>query len=47
VSTRSTFEDRWRRAQGGWPARFPLAQLPNTPLLIALGGWLLAMLTDG
>jgi hypothetical protein len=30
-----------------WPARFPLVQFPNAPLLIALGAWLLAALTDG
>jgi hypothetical protein len=47
VRTRSTIEDRRRRGQRGWPASFPLAQLPNTPLLIALGGWLLAGLTGG
>jgi hypothetical protein len=47
VSTRPTLEDRWRRGQRGWPASFPLAQFPNAPLLVALGGWLLAVLTDG
>lgn len=37
----------WRVGQRGWPARFPLAQFPNAPLLVALaamlvralGGW--------
>jgi hypothetical protein len=47
VSTRSTLEDRWRRGQRGWPASFPLAQFPNAPLLVALGGCLLGALTDG
>jgi len=36
-----------RRGQHGWPASYPLAQFPNAPLLVALGGWLLAALTDG
>jgi hypothetical protein len=26
----------WRRAQHGWPARFPIVQFPNTPLIVAL-----------
>ena len=33
--------------QRGWPARFPLVQFPNAPLLIALAAWLVAALTDG
>jgi len=37
----------WQRGQHGWPARFPLVQLPNLPLLAALAGWLVAALTDG
>ena len=47
VSTRSTLESGWRRGQRGWPESFPVAQLPNAPLLAALGGWLVAALTDG
>ena len=47
VSTRSSLRDRWRRGQRGWPASFPLAQFPNAPLLVALGGWLVAALTYG
>jgi hypothetical protein len=47
VSTGPTLEDRWRRGQRGWPASFPLVQLPNAPLLVALGGGLVAALTDG
>lgn len=47
VSTRPTLEDRWQRGQRGWPASFPLVQFPNAPLLVALSGWLLAVLTHG
>lgn len=36
-----------RRAQHGWPARFPVAQFPNTPLLAALAGWVVARFADG
>ena len=39
--------DRWRRGQRGWPARFPVAQVPNAPLRVALGGQLVAVMTDG
>jgi hypothetical protein len=39
--------DLWRRGQHGWPARFPVVQLPNAPLLVAIAGWLVAVLTDG
>jgi hypothetical protein len=37
----------WRRAQHGWPARFPLVQFPNAPLLVALAGWAVARVTSG
>jgi hypothetical protein len=37
----------WRRGQAGWPPRFPIAQLPNPPLLVALAGWGLSATTDG
>lgn len=37
----------WKRGQRGWPASFPIAQLPNAPLLAALAGWLAAELTSG
>jgi hypothetical protein len=37
----------YRRSRHGWPARFPLLQFPNLPLLAALAGWLVAALTDG
>lgn len=47
MSARPTLGDRWRRGQRGWPASFPVAQFPNAPLLVAVGGWLVAALTDG
>ena len=37
----------WRRGQAGWPRSFPVAQLPNAPLLLALLGWVLAETTRG
>lgn len=37
--------DGWRRGKRGWPASFPVAQLPNAPLLVALGGRLVAAAT--
>jgi hypothetical protein len=43
----SAMSERWRRGQRGWPASYPVAQLPNAPLLVALGGWLVAAATDG
>jgi hypothetical protein len=39
--------DRRRRGQRGWPARFPIAQWPNAPLSVALGGRAIAVMTDG
>ena len=39
--------DLWRRGQRGWPARFPIVQFPNPPLLVALGGWAVAAASDG
>ena len=47
VSIDPALRDRWRRGQRGWPAVFPLVQFPNAPLLVALGGWLVAALADG
>ena len=47
VVARSIARRLWRRGQHGWPARYPLVQLPNLPLLAALAGWLVAALTDG
>jgi hypothetical protein len=29
----------WQRGQVGWPRRFPIAQFPNPPLLLAFAGW--------
>jgi hypothetical protein len=39
--------DLWRRGQEGWPRRFPIAQFPNPPLLLALAGWGLAAVAGG
>ena len=47
VSDRPPLRVLWRRGQRGWPANLPLAQLPNGPLLAALGAWVTATLTDG
>jgi hypothetical protein len=47
MSAEMTFRDTWQRAQRGWPERFPLAQFPNAPLLIAFAGALVAMVTTG
>jgi hypothetical protein len=42
-----TVAELWRRGQVGWPRSFPIAQLPNPPLLVALGGWVLATVAGG
>ncbi len=42
-----TVAELWRRGQVGWPRRFPVAQFPNPPLLLAFAGWGLAALTGG
>ena len=42
-----TLAEVWRRGQIGWPRRFPIAQFPNPPLLVALAGWLVAAVTGG
>ncbi len=47
MSSRTALKAWWRRGQHGWPASFPVAQVPNAPLLLALGGWLTAELTGG
>ena len=47
VSDKPTLGDIWRRGQRGWPESFPLAQFPNPPLLAALGGSVVAALTEG
>ena len=30
-----------------WPRRFPVAQFPNPPLIVATIGWIVGRLTDG
>lgn len=42
-----TFAELWRRGQLGWPRRFPIAQFPNPPLLVALAGLGVAALARG
>ena len=42
-----TVAERWRRGQVGWPRSFPIVQVPNPPLLLALAGWGVAALTAG
>jgi hypothetical protein len=34
-------------ARKGWPARFPIAQWPNAPLIVALVASVASRLTDG
>jgi len=42
-----TIAELWRRGQVGWPRRFPIAQFPNPPLLLAFAGWGLAAAAGG
>ena len=42
-----TIAELWRRGQVGWPRRFPIAQFPNPPLLLAFSGWGLAAVASG
>jgi hypothetical protein len=42
-----TVAELWRRGQVGWPRRFPIAQFPNPPLLLAFMGSGLAAVTGG
>jgi hypothetical protein len=44
---RVTVAELWRRGQLGWPRRFPIAQFPNPPLLLAFAGWGLAAVAGG
>jgi hypothetical protein len=37
----------WERGQEGWPRRFPIAQFPNPPLIVACAGYGLSSRTDG
>lgn len=39
--------DFYRRAKHGFPARYPLVQFPNAPLIVALAAWLIARMTEG
>ncbi len=39
--------DRRRAGQRGWPASFPVAQVPNAQLSAALAGLLVAAATSG
>lgn len=47
MTTRSAPKESWRRAQHGWPARYPLVQAPNAPLAVALGAWVVGAVTTG
>lgn len=47
VRTTHRLRDRWRRGQRGWPASFPVVQVPNPPLLGALVAWLVAAVSHG
>ena len=42
-----TIVELWRRGQAGWPRRFPIAQFPNPPLLLAFAGLGLAAVAGG
>lgn len=42
-----TVAELWARGQAGWPRRFPIAQFPNPPLLLAFAGSGLARETGG
>jgi len=43
----SALSEGWRRGQHGWPERFPVVQLPNAPLIVALAGWLVDKVSGG
>jgi hypothetical protein len=45
VTSRARLRELWWRGQQGWPPSFPVAQFPNPPLLLALGGWSAAAFT--
>jgi hypothetical protein len=47
MRTGAAMSERWRRGQRGWPAGFPVVQAPNAPLLVALGGLVVAAATHG
>jgi hypothetical protein len=46
-STPAAGTTAWERAKQGWPARYPIVQFPNAPLLVAFAGLLVAVLTEG
>lgn len=39
--------EAWRRAQEGWPRRYPVVQFPNPPLIVALLAGVARRLADG
>ena len=47
MATGPRLRKRWRAGQRGWPASFPLLQLPNPPLWVALAALLVAAVTHG
>ena len=47
TSTRPARTTLWQRAKHGWPARYPLVQFPNVPLLVAVAGLLVAGMAEG
>jgi hypothetical protein len=42
-----TVAELWRRGQVGWPPSYPIAQFPNSPLLLAFAGWGVAAAASG
>ena len=46
-SAESSLGALWRRGQRGWPARFPVAQFPNAPLLVAMAAFLVSLVAQG
>jgi len=40
-------EALWRKGQHGWPAGYPIIQLPNAPLLVAQAATVGARVSDG
>ena len=46
ASKRSKLRELRRRGKHGWPARYPVAQLPNAPLLAAMAGLSASWVTD-
>ena len=46
-SAESSLRALWRRGQHGWPARFPVAQFPNAPLLVSMAALLISYIAQG